>query len=424
PSAGLHPLDVERIVHALRRLRDADNTVVVVDHEEGVLRGADRIVELGPGAAESGGRIVFQGTPDAMLASEESLTGSYLSGRRAFSSPARRPLDWGWIEIRGARGSNLRDVDARIPLGVLCAIAGVSGSGKSALVERTIYPALRAALNRQAPAAEPFDDFRCEGSLTDCLLVDQSPVGKSPRSNPATYIKAFDAVRDVFADVSDAKARNYGKGHFSFNSEAGRCGKCRGDGRLQIDMQFLPDVFVRCPECRGSRYRREILEILHRGRNIAEVLEMTVREAFGFFRGRSRLQAKLKCLMDVGLDYVRLGQPANTLSGGESQRLRLAECLASPRRGPTLFVLDQPTNGLHFRDLNSLWDCFNALLSVGHSIWVIESRLHFLRMADYVIELGPGAAEAGGRVIAEGTPEQIVVSRNSLVGPLLEKQLQ
>lgn len=424
PSIGLHPRDLEGLLAALFRLRDRGNTVVVVEHEEAILRAADQLVEIGPGAGEQGGKIVFQGTPEEMENCPQSLTGDYLSGRRQIRTPReRRRPDHGWIRLAGARGNNLRDLKVDFPLGVLCVVCGVSGSGKSTLVQDTLYPALCRRLRKEAPKPCDYDDVFGDGQIDDCILVDQSPIGRSPRSNPVTYIKAFDAIRAVFADTVDARTRNYTAGHFSFNVEGGRCETCQGDGYLEIDMQFMADVYMKCSQCQGRRYRREILDVTYRGRNIADVLDMTVREAFTFFRGHPKVLARLKRLIDVGLDYVRLGQPANTLSGGESQRLKLAAYLSAARRGRCLFLLDEPTTGLHFNDVVQLLDCFEALLLVGHSLVVVEHNLSIIKSADYLVELGPGAADEGGRIVATGTPEKVSRTEGSVTGEFLRPAL-
>jgi len=425
PSIGLHPRDVGQLIDAVGRLRDRDNTVVVVEHEEAILRAADRVIEIGPGAGERGGRVVFQGTPEEMEQSPESLTGDYLARRRGFGSNGRRrPPNHGWIRLAGARGNNLQDVTVEIPLGVLCLVTGVSGSGKSTLVQDTLYPALCRRLRKDAPKPLDHDDVFGDGQIDEVIMVDQSPIGRSPRSNPVTYLKAFDEIRAVFADTVEARTRNYTAGHFSFNVDGGRCTGCQGDGHVQIDMQFLADVYMRCSQCGGTRYRSEILEVTYRGRNIADVLQMTVREAFTFFRGRPKVQARLKRLIDVGLDYVRLGQPANTLSGGEAQRLKLAGYMSSARRGRCLFLLDEPTTGLHFSDVVQLLDCFDALLAVGHSLLVVEHNLQMMKSADYIIDLGPGAADEGGRLVVKGTPERVVHCEESITGRFLAEVLE
>ncbi|HJT31295.1 MAG TPA: excinuclease ABC subunit UvrA [Pirellulales bacterium] len=424
PSIGLHPHDTGRLLTAIEGLRDRGNTVVVVEHEEAMIRAADQVIEIGPGAGERGGRVVFQGAPSEMEASAASVTGDYLAGRRAIRLPAkRRPPDHGWIRLAGARGNNLNNVTVEFPLGLLCVVTGVSGSGKSTLVEDTLYPALCRRLRKESVKPLACDDLLGDGQVNDVIMVDQSPIGRSPRSNPVTYVKAFDEIRQVFAETVDARTRNYTAGHFSFNVEGGRCNACEGQGSIEIDMQFLADVYMKCAKCQGRRYRREILDVVYRGRNIAEVLDLTVREAFAFFRGQTKVQARLKRLMDVGLDYLRLGQPANTLSGGESQRLKLAAHLSGVKRGRTLFLLDEPTTGLHFSDIVQLLDCFEALLAIGHSLIVVEHNLHLIKAADYVIDLGPGAADEGGRVVVQGTPEFVSRHPESVTGRYLRAVL-
>jgi excinuclease ABC subunit A len=424
PSIGLHPRDVDRLISAIGRLRDRGNTVILVEHEESMLRTADQIVEIGPGAGERGGQVVFQGTLEEMQHCEQSLTGDYLFGRRGVSIPEqRRQPSHGWIRLAGARGNNLKNVTVEFPLGMLCVVTGVSGSGKSTLVQDTLYGALCRRKRKDAPKPQPYDDVYGDGQIDDVVLVDQSPISRSPRSNPVTYIKAFDEIRAVFADTVDARTHNYTAGHFSFNVDGGRCSACQGDGHIEIDMQFLADVYMRCSQCGGTRYRKEILAVTYRGRNIADVLVMTVREAFSFFRGQRKVQAKLKRLIDVGLDYLRLGQPANTLSAGEAQRLKLAAHLSSASRNRTLFLLDEPTTGLHFSDIVKLLDCFEALLSVGHSLIVVEHNLQLMKAADYIIDLGPGAADLGGQVVVQGTPEKVARHEESVTAGFLAAAL-
>jgi excinuclease ABC subunit A len=390
-----------------------------------MIRAADQIVEFGPGAGERGGRIVFQGTPREMENCPESLTGDYFAGRRGLGGNGkRRTPNHGWVRLAGARGNNLKNVTVEFPLGMLCLVTGVSGSGKSTLVEDTLYPALCRRLRKDAPKPLAHDDVFGDGSIDDVIMVDQSPIGRSPRSNPVTYLKVFDEIRNVFADTVEARTRNYDAGHFSFNVDGGRCNACEGDGYIQIDMQFLADVYMKCGQCNGTRYRDEILDITYRGRNIADVLEMTVREAFTFFRGQPKVQARLKKLIDVGLDYVRLGQPANTLSGGEAQRLKLAGYMSSVKRGRCLFILDEPTTGLHFFDIVQLLDCFEALLAVGHSLIVVEHNLQMMKAADYIVDLGPGAADEGGQVVAKGTPEMVANCPHSVTGKFLADVLK
>lgn len=424
PSVGLHPRDVDRLVDALRSLRDRGNSVVVVEHEESVIRAADQIIEIGPGAGERGGRVVFQGTAEQMLASPDSLTGDFLAGRRGINlGSKRRQPNHGWIRLAGARGNNLKNVTVEFPLGLMCLVTGVSGSGKSTLVQDTLYPALCRRMRKDAPKPAPHDDVYGDGQLEDVILIDQSPIGRSPRSNPVTYIKAFDEIRAVFAETIEAKTHNYDATYFSFNVEGGRCTGCQGDGYIAIDMQFLADVYMRCSQCGGRRYKREILDVHYRGRSIADVLDMTVREAFTFFRGRPKVQARLKKLMDVGLDYLQLGQPANTLSGGEAQRLKLASYMTTTRRGRSLFILDEPTTGLHFQDVMQLLDSLDALLAVGHSLIIVEHNLQMMRAADYIIDLGPGAGDDGGQVVATGTPEMVASTKGSHTGRFLAQAL-
>ncbi|HEY2893959.1 MAG TPA: excinuclease ABC subunit UvrA [Pirellulales bacterium] len=424
PSVGLHPRDIERLSGAIRSLRDRGNSLVVVEHEEALIRSADQVIEIGPAAGERGGQVVFQGTPEEMLESPRSLTGDFLAGRRGVAPVSKRRVpNHGWIRLAGARGNNLQNITVEFPLGLLCLVTGVSGSGKSTLVEDTLYPALCRRMKNDAPKPCDYDDVFGDGQLEDVILVDQSPIGRSPRSNPVTYIKAFDEIRAVFAETIEARTRNYDAAHFSFNVDGGRCSACNGDGYIAIDMQFLADVYMKCSQCGGRRYRKEILDIRYRGRNIAEVLDLTVREAFTFFRGQVKVQARLKRLIDVGLEYLRLGQPANTLSGGEAQRLKLAAHLSTKRRGRSLFILDEPTTGLHFQDVAQLIDCFEALINIGHSLIVVEHNLQLIKAADYIIDLGPGAADQGGRVIVQGTPEEVARTRESFTGRFLAKAL-
>jgi len=424
PSVGLHPRDVDRLTESILSLRDRGNTVVVVEHEESMIRAADEVIEIGPGAGERGGEVVFQGPLAEMLDHPRSLTGDFLSGRRGrAASDRRRAPNHGWIRLAGARGNNLQNVTVEFPLNVLCLVTGVSGSGKSTLVQDTLYPALCRRMRKDAPKPYDYDDVYGDGQLEDVILVDQSPIGRSPRSNPVTYIKAFDEIRAVFADTVEARTRNYDAAHFSFNVDGGRCTACQGDGQIAIDMQFLADVYMRCSQCNGKRYRKEILDVKYRGRDISEVLEMTVREAFTFFRGQVKVQARLKRLIDVGLDYLRLGQPANTLSGGEAQRLKLAAYMSATRRGRSLFLLDEPTTGLHFQDVVQLLDCFEALLNVGHSLIVVEHNLQLMKAADYIVDLGPGAADQGGRIVVQGTPEVVARYKESVTGRFLAKAL-
>ncbi len=420
PSAGLHPADLPRLIDAVRRLQQRGNTVAVVEHEPSLITAADQVVEMGPGAGEFGGKVVFQGTPVEMLDHPESRTGDWIAGRRSLGDKRqRREPSHGWIRLVGACGHNLQNVTVEFPLGVMCLVTGVSGAGKSTLVQQTLYPAIAARLHIEAEKPAEFADVLGVGQIEDVMLVDQSPIGRTPRSNPVTYVKAFDPIRALFADSTEAKARSFRAGHFSFNAAEGRCEACEGEGFQRVDMRLMADVYMRCPECRGARYRREVLEVKYRGLSIAEVLDLSVREAFNFFRGHRKILARLKCLIDVGLDYLRLGQPANTLSGGESQRLKLANYVSAAKRGRTLFILDEPTTGLHFSDVMQLVDCFDSLVAMGHSLIVVEHNLLMMQAADWIIDLGPGPAEEGGRVVAEGPPEKVALKGESATGRFL-----
>ncbi|MBR5760118.1 MAG: excinuclease ABC subunit UvrA [Thermoguttaceae bacterium] len=427
PSTGLHPGDSEKLRDAIRNLRDRGNTVVLVDHDETLLNASDKVVELGPGAGQDGGRIVFEGTVEEIKADPDSLTGSYLSGRRLGGGGSRRrELNKGFIELYGASGYNLKNINVSFPLGCLCVVTGVSGAGKSALVQETLYPALCSKLsddqNAQAQGL-PYDKILGVEDVDEAALVDQTPIGRSPRSNPVTYLKIFDDIRNLYAETPEAKARLYNAGYFSFNVDGGRCDSCKGEGFVHTPMQFAPDVYTRCPFCNGTRYRRSVLEVTYRNKNIAETLDMTAREAFGFFRGEAKIQQKLKRMLDVGLDYLRLGQPANKLSGGEAQRLKLASYLSSTRKGPCLFIMDEPTSGLHFADVVKLLDRLNELVEAGNSVIVVEHNMLVIKSADYIIDLGPGAGDAGGTLVAEGSPEEVAKNPNSLTGKYLAQVL-
>jgi len=417
PTAGLHPSDVHRLLAQIEKLRDRGNTVLVVEHEESIIRAAGELLEIGPAAGKEGGRVVYQGPPAGVEKCAGSLTGDFLAGRRGVANPAkRRKPQHGRIRLTGARGNNLKNLQVDFPLGVLCVVSGVSGAGKSSLVQDTLYSALCQRKQKDAPPPLPFDAVSGDGQIDDVMLIDQAPIGRSARSNPVTYIKAFDEIRSVFAATLEARTHNYKAGHFSFNVDGGRCDKCQGEGRIAIDMQFLPDVHMTCSQCRGDRYKDGILQVLYRGRNIADVLRLTIREAFSFFRGQTKVQTKLKQLIDTGLEYLQLGQPASTLSTGEAQRLKLATYMSAARRNRTLFLLDEPTSGLHFADITRLLDCFDALLSVGHSLVIVEHNLPLMRAADYIIDIGPGAASAGGEVVVAGSPEQVAACPDSATG--------
>ncbi len=423
PTAGLHRSDTPALVAAMESLRDRGNTVVVVEHEESVLRAADWAVEFGPRAGLEGGAIVCESTPAAMAANTSSGTGDWLSGRREMVSTSHTPRQPnGRLQLLGASGHNLKHIDVEFPLGVLCVVTGVSGAGKTSLVDGTLSPAVGAQLASGETSDEPplpYADLLGSSLIEQVVRMDQSPVAKSPRSNPVTYIKAFDAIRALLADLPEAKSRGFGPGHFSFNVAGGRCEQCQGAGQVAIDMHFMADVYMTCSECGGRRYRSDVLDVRYRGRNIAEILEMTVYEAFRFFRGENKLQARLKSLVDVGLDYLPLGQSANTLSGGESQRLKLASFLNEKHRGRTLFIFDEPSVGLHFSDVAKLIDCLSALVDVGHSLVIVEHNVQVILAADHIIDLGPGPADRGGRVVATGTPRDVAACAESATGRVL-----
>jgi excinuclease ABC subunit A len=417
PSAGLHPRDVDRLIGAIADLRRRGNAVVVVEHDEAILRAADELVDIGPGAGANGGRVLYQGPPGGVGGVAESATGAFLAGRRRVVPPARRRTPSGFVRLKGATGHNLKNVSIDFPMGVLCVVTGVSGSGKSSLVMQTLYPALLRQLRAEHEPGLPFRELLGTLGLDDVVRVDQSPIGRSARSNPATYLKVFDEVRSTFAATHEAKSRGYGPGHFSFNVPGGRCEACEGNGFKLVDMQFLPDVLLRCPECKGTRFRKETLEVTYRGLNIAQVLDLTARESFGFFKNRPKVQARLRPLLDVGLDYLRLGQPASTLSGGEAQRLKLASYLpttmaalakaGSADRRRSVFLMDEPTTGLHPSDILTLIEALNALVDIGHSLIVVEHNPEMMLCADRLIDVGPEAGEAGGMIVGEGTPEEV-----------------
>jgi excinuclease ABC subunit A len=431
PTTGLHPQEVGPLITILHRIRDVGNTLVVVEHDHDLIRAADHVVDLGPGAGAAGGKVLYSGPFADFSKVGGSVTGEYLDGRKRIAVPdVRRPISKRAVRLTGARGNNLKSIEVTFPLGVLCVVTGLSGSGKSTLVEETLYPALRHRLASEPDTAAPYGTLTISGGAANAVFLDQSPLARSGRSNPATHARAFDEIRKTFAATHDAKLRNYDAGRFSFNVEGGRCNACQGNGFVTVDMQFLPDVMFRCPECLGTRYRPEILEITYRGRNIAEVLELTVREAFQFFRNRPRIQSRLRSLLDIGLDYLTLGQPVATLSGGEAQRLKLAGFLARSLtalnravvQSHTVFLLDEPTAGLHPVDIVKLLEVLNALVDRGHSLIVIEHSLDVMLSADWIIDLGPGAGDHGGRVVAQGTPEDIAKVA-SPTGRILAKAL-
>src|SRR6478672_2018365 len=419
PSIGLHQRDNARLIATLKRLRDLGNTVIVVEHDEGTMRAADHLIDLGPGAGEHGGAVVAEGTATEVERVKDSLTGQFLAGTRAIEPPKRRRRPSGYVEIEGATQHNLADIDVKIPLGVFCCVTGVSGSGKSTLVNEILHKAVANRLHRakQRPGAHR----RIAGveQLDKIISVDQSPIGRTPRSNPATYIGLFDQIRDLYSKTPEARARGYKPGRFSFNVKGGRCEVCRGDGQIKIEMHFLPDVYVPCDQCHGKRYNRETLEVRFKGKTIADVLEMPVEEAVEFFAHIPKIYRRLQTLHDVGLDYIRLGQPATTLSGGEAQRVKLATELSKVATGDTLYILDEPTTGLHFADIQRLLEVLQRLVAAGNSVVVIEHNLDVIKTADQIVDMGPEGGEEGGNLMAAGTPEEVAAVEASHTGAFL-----
>ncbi len=425
PSIGLHQRDNRRLLDTLLRLRDMGNTVIVVEHDEDAIRAADHVVDMGPGAGTHGGKIVAEGNPEAVEANTASLTGDYLAGRRAIAVPERRtaPGDE-WLRIRGAHGNNLQHIDADLPLGLMVCVTGVSGSGKSTLVNDTLYHQAARSLNRASIDPPPCDGIDGFEALDKVVDIDQSPIGRTPRSNPATYTGLFTPIRELFAGTPEARARGYGPGRFSFNVKGGRCEACQGDGVLRVEMHFLPDVFVPCDVCQGERYNRETLEVRYKGLNIHQVLELTVEEAHEFLGAVPVIERKLQTLIDVGLGYVKLGQNATTLSGGEAQRVKLARELSKRETGRTLYILDEPTTGLHFHDIAQLLTVLERLRDHGNTVVVIEHNLDVIKTADWIIDLGPEGGEGGGRLLATGTPEDVALVNTSHTGRYLRAALE
>ncbi len=425
PSIGLHARDNKRLIDTLLRLRDLGNTVLVVEHDEETIRTADYVVDLGPGAGENGGRVVCAGKPGDLLRCAESITGAYLKGVRQIVVPSRRrPGNGKFLTVRGAAENNLKQIDVKIPLGKFVCVTGVSGSGKSSLIVDILYRRLAQMLYSAREKPGKHDSVGGADHLDKVIDIDQSPIGRTPRSNPATYTNLFTDVRDLFASTNEAKMRGYKPGRFSFNVKGGRCEACQGDGIIKIEMQFLPDVYVPCEVCHGKRYNREALEIHYKGKNISEVLDMTVSEAVEFFENIPRVKAKLETLRDVGLGYVHLGQPATTLSGGEAQRVKLSKELSRRATGRTLYILDEPTVGLHFADVEKLLEVLSRLVDAGNTVVVIEHNLDVIKTADWIIDMGPEGGDGGGRVIAEGTPEEVAAMKHSYTGQYLKKTLR
>jgi excinuclease ABC subunit A len=424
PSIGLHQRDNEKLIATLNRLRDLGNTVIVVEHDEGTMMAADHLVDLGPGAGEHGGHIIAAGTPKQVAKDPASLTGQYLSGKKKIAVPEERRQPKGALLVRGAREHNLKDVDVTIPLGIFCCVTGVSGSGKSTLVNETLYPSVANRLHQAKLRPGAHEGIDGLSQIDKIINIDQSPIGRTPRSNPATYTGVFDHIRQIFTQTQEARARGYKPGRFSFNVKGGRCEVCKGDGQIKIEMHFLPDVYVPCEQCHGKRYNRETLEVRFKGKNIAEVLEMSVEEGVGFFENVPKIARRLRTLHDVGLDYIRLGQPATTLSGGEAQRIKLATELSKVATGDTLYILDEPTTGLHFADVARLLEVLGRLVDAGNSVVVIEHNLDVIKTADWLIDLGPEGGEGGGEIVAVGTPEDIAGVENSYTGRFLAELVQ
>ena len=426
PSIGLHQRDNDRLIQTLEHMRDLGNTLIVVEHDEDTMLAADHIIDIGPGAGIHGGQVIAEGTPEEIMKDKHSLTGQYLSGRKFIPVPAkRRAPDGRWIEIIGAKENNLRSVNVKFPLGVFTAVTGVSGSGKSTLVNEILYKTLARDLNRATVRPGQYKEIRGLEHIDKVVDIDQSPIGRTPRSNPATYTGVFDDIRDLFSTTNEAKIRGYKKGRFSFNVKGGRCEACRGDGIIKIEMHFLPDVYVPCEVCKGKRYNRETLEVKYKGKSIADVLELTIEDAAEFFQNVPRIHRKIQTLLDVGLGYMKLGQPATTLSGGEAQRVKLAAELHRRSTGKTFYILDEPTTGLHVADIDRLLQVLHRLVDSGETVLVIEHNLDVIKTADYLVDLGPEGGSGGGTIVATGTPEQVVKVSGSYTGrylkPILER---
>ena len=424
PSIGLHQNDNEKLLKTLKHLRDLGNTLVVVEHDEDTMLAADYVVDIGPGAGEHGGEVVAKGTAKEIMKNKNSITGKYLSGKLRVPVPEKRRKPTGYLKVKGAKENNLKNINVKIPLGVFTCVTGVSGSGKSSLVNEIIYKSLARELNRARTIPGKFKEIQGIEQLDKVINIDQSPIGRTPRSNPATYTGMFDIIRDLFAATMDAKERGYKKGRFSFNVKGGRCEACSGDGILKVEMHFLPDVYVPCEVCGGKRYNRETLEVKYKGKNIYDVLEMTVEEAMEFFKNVPRIYNKVKTLYDVGLGYIRLGQPSTQLSGGEAQRIKLATELSKRSTGKTIYVLDEPTTGLHFADVHKLVEILQRLTDEGNTVLVIEHNLDVIKAADYIIDMGPDGGDRGGTVVVAGTPEQVAEHPTSYTAKFVKQKLE
>ena len=424
PSIGLHQRDNDKLLATLKSLRDLGNTLIVVEHDEDTMLAADYIVDIGPGAGSHGGEVVACGTAEEIMQVPESVTGQYLSGVKKIPVPASRRTPSGWLTVLGAAENNLKNIDVKIPLGVMTCVTGVSGSGKSSLVNEILYKHLARDLNRARCIPGKHRGIEGMEQLDKVIDIDQSPIGRTPRSNPATYTGVFDQIRDLFAATADAKAKGYTKGRFSFNVKGGRCEACGGDGIIKIEMHFLPDVYVPCEVCGGKRYNRETLDVKYKGKSIFDVLDMTVEEALPFFENMPSIRNKIQTLYDVGLSYVKLGQPSTTLSGGEAQRIKLATELSKRSTGKTIYILDEPTTGLHFADVHKLVEILHRLADNGNTVVVIEHNLDVIKTADYLIDIGPEGGDRGGTVIAQGTPEQVAACPESYTGQYVKRMLE
>ena len=424
PSIGLHQKDNEKLLNSLKKMRDLGNTLIVVEHDDDTMRQSDFIVDIGPGAGVHGGEVVFAGKPEDILNCEESITGKYLSGKLKIPVPkTRRKTNVGYLEIKGAKEHNLKNINVKIPVGVFNCVTGVSGSGKSTLVNEILYKTMARDINRAFERPGKYDKIKGLEFFDKVINIDQSPIGRTPRSNPATYTGMFDAIREIFANTNEAKLRGYAKGRFSFNIPGGRCEACSGDGIIKIEMNFLPDVYVPCEVCKGKRYSRETLEVKYKGKSISDVLDMTVEEGLEFFKNIPTIKNKLQTLMDVGLGYIKIGQPSTTLSGGEAQRIKLATELSKRSTGKTMYILDEPTTGLHMADVHKLIDILQRLVDGGNTLVVIEHNLDVIKSADNIIDLGPEGGDEGGKVIATGTPEEVAKVKESYTGEFLRKIL-
>jgi excinuclease ABC subunit A len=419
PSVGLHQRDNKKLIQTLQRLRDLGNTLIVVEHDEETIRHADHVIDMGPGAGIHGGKIIAEGTPKEIERNPRSLTGQYLSGKLAIEIPDHRRKAGNYIRVKGCKENNLKNIDVNIPIGIFTVVTGVSGSGKSTLIYEILYKGLMKRLHESRDPPGKHDGIVFDSDIDKVIVIDQSPIGKTPRSNPATYTKVFDEIRNIFAKVPEAKLRGYKSGRFSFNVSGGRCEACQGDGLIKIEMNFLPDIYIECEECKGKRYNKETLEVQYKGKSIADILAMSVEEALNLFENIPYIRKKLETLSQVGLNYIKLGQSSTTLSGGEAQRIKLTRELSKRSTGQTLYLLDEPTTGLHFHDVKKLIDVLNSLVNMGNTVVVIEHNMEVIKCADYIIDLGPEGGDLGGEIVAIGTPEAVSRNKQSYTGHIL-----